>query len=445
MILRFLCGFAMLLSTWLGGKAYASEFLIGVTAHILGNHTDPALFIEHAQASGMNSIRVEPLWSAVEQEKGIYAFPPELMPLQEAVDRSVLRGFRPLVILNYGNQFYDRGSYPVSEEAQAAFARYAQYIATRLKGKVRIYEVWNEWNAGTGFPSPPPFDKSTSARHFARLVGAANAAIKQVDPDATVLIGGLGYRDLEWLLEVVGNAGAHYDGIAMHPYNFADGDGPSGDGNKPEEVARWLDNANERIFRKTGRLVPFYITEIGWPDHIGASGISQAAVAQYVARMLLLASSRAYVRGVWWYGYQDDGSDPHDPEHHFGLVNKEGVPKPALHALRATASLIKSADRPRSCQTDEFLSCLVFTGGDNRLTYVLWSPRNVELVVAVLSDGPSTDISAQAIITPADRRTLRTGSGSTGRIRVSGMPVVINGGGPDLRFEVASRVMSPAR
>ena len=66
------------------------------------------------------------------------------------VDQALQAHLQPLLILDYGNRFYDSGDKPASPQALSAFARYAAFVVLHFKGKVHMYEMWNEWNTTTG-------------------------------------------------------------------------------------------------------------------------------------------------------------------------------------------------------------------------------------------------------------------------------------------------------
>ncbi|WP_138100216.1 hypothetical protein [Klebsiella quasipneumoniae] len=55
-----------------------------------------------------------------------------------------------LLILNYGNKYYTPKGYPSDDEETEAFANYVDWVSKRYAGKVKYYEIWNEWLQGTG-------------------------------------------------------------------------------------------------------------------------------------------------------------------------------------------------------------------------------------------------------------------------------------------------------
>ncbi|HHQ4314589.1 TPA: cellulase family glycosylhydrolase, partial [Serratia fonticola] len=128
-------------------------------------------------------------WSKVERDKKEYSVYGNLTKTDHAFYNAHKYGLDGVLILDYGNKLYDGGGYPISEEGIAAFANYAAWTAARFKGKVKYFEVWNEWTNAT---SMGKFKKSIPpAEAYFNLVKATSQAIKKVNPSAIILAGSL--------------------------------------------------------------------------------------------------------------------------------------------------------------------------------------------------------------------------------------------------------------
>ena len=81
---------------------------------------------------------------------------------------------------------------------------------------------------------------------------------------------------------------------------------------------------------------PAMATETGYRTLAspGDGGISEAAAAIYIPR-LLLNNFSAGIGRTFLYEFMDGGTDPSDGEQHWGLVHHDGTPKPAYDAVRA--------------------------------------------------------------------------------------------------------------
>jgi hypothetical protein len=288
----------------------------------------------------VGSVRLDAPWKMIETAPSRYAIPTWL---DEAVDTARARGIEPLLILAYGHPLYG-GDKPRTPEAIAAFSGYAAFVVAHFKGRVRLYDLWNEWDAHTGGTN------EGNADDYVALARVAYPAIKAANGDAVVLSGGISSLGLGrgWVERFVALGGLDVvDGVSVHPYNF-DRAGAS----TPEAAIATLDRVHAALGAKPK---PIYVTEMGYPAYTGRGGVSAQAAALDLARFVLLASTRPYVAGVWWYCLRDQGKDRANKEHNFGVLDDAFAPKPAGNALRAAALLIRETGRFR----DE-------SGGDDR-------------------------------------------------------------------------------
>ncbi len=163
-------------------------------------------------------------------------------------------GFQSTVFANMDLPIWDNGKNGTPVNDDNYYALYVYKIATRLKGKIKFYEVWNEpgfdytGDKGAlfkGFPgnwwdnNPDPCDYKLRAPifNYIRLLRISYEVIKYVDPDAYVMTSGLGYASfLDAILRNTDNSdngkidathplkgGAYFDGIGFHSYPHFDG------------------------------------------------------------------------------------------------------------------------------------------------------------------------------------------------------------------------------
>ncbi|GLQ97895.1 cellulase family glycosylhydrolase [Dyella mobilis] len=319
--------FALALSLTQSAHARANDLEIGAVVHFSYEDANIPLIACLIRQTRLTSWRTSLVWAAVEREKGSYVLPPPFALVVEQARKARQQGLHPLLILDYGNELYEKGGLVTTEEARTGFANYAGWVATQMKGVVHHYEIWNEWNIGLGSTTRPRTIGSVDA--YAKLVRAAAAAIRAADPSAVVIAGGATNEDTHWF-EAFARTGAlsEIDGVSIHPYNY----GKPLWGHTPEAAMAWVDRTEQLLAKASGRPVDVYVTEIGWPTHVG--GYAEDTVADYLTRFMNLAKASGYVRGVWWYDLIDDGGDPENKEDRFGLYRQDGTPKPA--ALRMT-------------------------------------------------------------------------------------------------------------
>lgn len=356
------------------GCASAAPFLVGTSAHFESGKTEVEGFLVRSAQLGTNTFRTDLHWGSIEQTKGRLAFPAALAPLERAILATAAAGGAPLLILDYGNPFYDGGSFPLSDEAQAAFVRYVEFVVRRYQGKVRHYEVWNEWNIGLATGHPVPYTYPGSARDYARLLKKVYRAIKGIDPDAVVIAGAVANRDATWLQEMTAAADHHYDGISVHPYNYS----ARGASRSPEEAIAWVRQLRPNLPAAADGQPPLlFLTEMGWPNDAGQHGTDTETTAAWLARLYFLAKASGDIGGVWWYDYQDDGTEPLDPEHNFGLVTRRGAPKPAFFAMADVARLLVPVGPASSITLPQGLQAVRIGRQDGAsVTLALWSTRD---------------------------------------------------------------------
>jgi len=347
----FVCA---VLCAWSAGAAAETAnapFIVGIGRSIHDNDAATAAMF----ALGVQSVRVDAPWASIEVARGRYEIPAWL---ETAVDAARQHGVQPLLILEYGHPLYGTDK-PRTEVAIAAFAAYAAFVVKHFAGRVRLFDLWNEWDAHTGRTT------EGSADDYVALARRVYPAIKAANPDAVVLTGGITSFGLKrgWMERFFALGGAAFvDGVSLHPYNFDERTA-----NTPEAAIAELDRVNV-LAASAGRMLPIYVTELGYPTFTGRGGVSRETAAAYLARFVLLASTRPYVAGVWWYCLRDQGSDPANKEHNFGVLDSALRAKPAADALRSVSTLLAGVGR-FSAGADGRVSATTANGTEIALTW----------------------------------------------------------------------------
>ena len=117
---------------------------VGVNIHFTGQPTQD---LEGLARGGFGWIRMDFLWDAIEKTKGVYDF----SAYDSLLAGLTARHIKPLFILDYGNDLYEKGR-PRTPEARAAFARFAAAAVRHFRGKTILWEIWNEPNGGFWLP-----------------------------------------------------------------------------------------------------------------------------------------------------------------------------------------------------------------------------------------------------------------------------------------------------
>jgi len=233
-------------------------------------------------------------------------------------------------------------------------------LATRYRGRIRAYQVWNEPNLAREWGGKVPDPTA-----YAQMLRVCYAAIKAADPDAMVISAGLSptgtwndqARPEDWYLEtmyiVMGNSAGYFDVLGVHAPGFKSP--PERD---PAEVAANPDLGGQRAFafRRVEDLRTIMvkygdadkqvaILEFGWTsDPRPDSAYNWHAVSEQVKADYLVRAYR-YAKENWspWIGlmsliYICDHDWTPDDEQYWWAISDPGWPefrpRPAYTALK---------------------------------------------------------------------------------------------------------------
>ncbi|ROR98347.1 cellulase family glycosylhydrolase [Raoultella terrigena] len=333
--------FSFILITFLFYPLLAfSSMEVGVCTHFSRYKEEPSAYLNLLKEYGFTSFRDDYGWGGIEEEKSNYSVSNRLKKVDYAFANASKYGLSSMLILAYGNKNYDSGGYPLSPEAVEAFSNYAAWTAMRFKGKVKYYEVWNEWTNGTGVKRGNR--AIPSAEYYFNLVKETSIAIKRVDPSAIVIAGGFnslnginkknGLSGIAWFEKLFDLGVMKYiDGVSIHPYSFQL---PNISLKSAAGNIEQIDKFHNYFQEKYNVDIPVYLTEYGVPVYSGVGGTSESIAAFTIKNYVSEAKKRGYIKGVWLYDLVDDGSDTSNREHNFGLFRKNLQPKTSALELR---------------------------------------------------------------------------------------------------------------
>jgi len=278
-------------------------------------------------AAGFGWVRMDFGWGGIEREKGKYNFAEydRLMSELEAVH------ITPIFILDYSNRFYDNGQSPQSDEGREAFAKWAAAAVTHFKGKGIVWEMYNEPNIGFWKPRP-------DVQQYAKLALAVGKAIREAQPDEIYIGPGSSTIDMPFL-EACFKAGCleYWSAVSVHPYRQTD----------PETVTAEYRKLRELISRYAlaGRKIPIIFSEWGYSS--AWKNFDEQRQAKYLPRELMINALEGVPISIY-YDWHEDGTNPTDPEHHFGIVHFAAHPgaaelydaKPAYLAMKTFGSTL---------------------------------------------------------------------------------------------------------
>lgn len=235
-----------------------------------------------------------------------------------------------------------------------AWSNYVQTVAQRYKGKIRYWEVWNEPDlAGfCGF----------SAEEYIKIQQASFKAVKAADPQANVMTGGFATltdhpsrKDKQFHEKVLRQAKGSFDVHAYHEH----GDFTA--------YARLVDEILIPLRRATGTTVPWYANETAIYSMDGAEDFQ----AETLYKKLLYAWARGAI-GYTWYDLRNDGFDPKDAEHNFGMMTNDFYPKPVYPVYNALVTWFKGMKFDRQLEMGVNIWAFVFKNSD-RIIIPCWN------------------------------------------------------------------------
>jgi len=241
----------------------------------------------------------------------------------------------------------------------AQFTELMAFVSQRYAGKVQAWEIWNEQNLAH------EVNGNVRVADYFELLKAGFAGVRQGDPEALVVFGGLtpngvndssiAIDDLEYLNQIYqyqqGEVALYFDVMGMHV---------SSTHNPPDTM--WPDNPSDEegynddesfYFRRTEQLwevmlvngdsgKPVWITEFGWTTANQAAGYeygvnnTEDEVAEYLVRSFEIARTEwSFVTGMFvWTLNWTTLAPPDDEKYPWSAVNDDWSPRPAYEALR---------------------------------------------------------------------------------------------------------------
>ncbi|OGV64204.1 MAG: hypothetical protein A3K19_31500 [Lentisphaerae bacterium RIFOXYB12_FULL_65_16] len=220
----------------------------GVCAHISrgGEHPIAQRELALMKEAGIEWVRTDFDWAGVERKEGEWDF----ASLDETVAWAEAAGVQILPILDYDVKWAS----PAYKHLDK-WITYVRQVVTRYKDRIRVWEVWNEQNLDGAWRDKP------DAANYATLLKATYRTIKEIDPELTVLHGGLAGIPMDYI-EGIYKAGGKdaFDAMNVHPYRYPGSP-------ESQKLCEDLQKLRELMARYSDAAKPIWITEIGWPTH----------------------------------------------------------------------------------------------------------------------------------------------------------------------------------
>ncbi|WP_258535681.1 glycoside hydrolase family 5 protein [Bacillus sp. 03113] len=332
----------------------------GVNIHFTGNPIDITLLKD----AGFKYVRRDMFWSTIENNKSKFDF--KNTGYDQLTNSLIDNGITPYYILNYSNKLYEANSSIVTEKGRKAFCKFVEEATIRYKNKGIVWEIWNEPNGGFWEPKPN-YDE------YALLVEEVSKVIKKNDPSGIIVapaLAGLNKQSLDWLNEILKRGMINnIDALSVHPYR----------GYNPETVIQDYQSLRELITKYTKKKVPIISGEWGYSTGKGWAGLNltDQQQAEYAARMFLINHYEKIPISIW-YDWKDDGTNPNNGEHNFGLrENDVTKPKLSYYSVKALNKIFNGYKYNRRIYTgnnNDYV--LVFKNVDGKIRIASWTTEH---------------------------------------------------------------------
>lgn len=325
-------------------QAQAQPVEIGMTVHSRGADT-AAIREQFDVMAAMNVtwVRVDIDWSVAEAERGQYNWDyPDTI-----VTEAAARGMKVLAVISSSPGWARPSTQGGSDnryarpEHMSEWASFTRAVTERYASRgVHAWQIWNEPNASKFWPPRPDHNE------YGTLFWVAAEAIRDIDQQATILIGGLAPKfhvpDAEiapsiYLEHLYQNGAVKLaDGIAVHPYTYPVL--PTGTPQRAIDGFKDLPGLRAVMAKHGDGGKKIWITEFGAP-----TGTAPWAVSDNAQATALLQARRQVAKWDWagpliYYELVDGGTDPTDAEQNFGVLRQDLSPKPSADALMGLAS-----------------------------------------------------------------------------------------------------------
>ena len=253
---------------------------------------------------------------------------------------------------------------PIAQDKLDEFGVFLSQLVDRYKDKVTYWELWNEPDVDPDLvPAGSPFgcwgdedDEFYGGGYYAEMLKVAYPRIKQADPGAQVLLGGLlldcdplnycpNEKSAKFLTGVLqNNGGSYFDGVSYHAFDYYLG-----------EKGKFFNEKWQSSWDTTGpvgiakaKYLHSVLTAAGYPDKYllnteasvfctsGCDAVFETTKASYLAQSFSSAFDTGVRANVWFASLS--GFNNTD------LLNSDLTPKPAYHAYQFAQSKLHAAE-----------------------------------------------------------------------------------------------------
>jgi cellulase (glycosyl hydrolase family 5) len=227
------------------------------------------------------------------------------------------------------------------------FAEFMTQLVGRYKDRIHSWEIWNE-------PDNPYYWRGSTGQ-FAALLRAGANAVRQTDPTANIVMGGLAWNP-EFLEAIVSDPAAISNVNVINLHNYYETWASEPLERIPEYVGRAADLLRHYHCRQS-----LWMAEVGYSDFRRGDFVSgqyfayfanehtPQAQAESLFRVLTLAMASGNISLIAWYRIHDLPAAQEvigdENNRHLGVLDNRNQMKPALRSLFFFNSLFANGFR----------------------------------------------------------------------------------------------------
>jgi hypothetical protein len=329
---------ALVLGGALAATALAPSSEGAETGVVLTSASTPRSTARAVRRLGTRWVRVFLLWQDFEPQRGVFST--EEFAAFDTLFARLPPGTKVLADVVDTPRWETGSSNPHAPPASdAEYASFVQALAHHFASRVAAYELWNEEDAPAWWVGAP------DPAGYSALLRAAYPAIKAVEPNATVVLGGLTGNDYRFLEGVYAAGGkGFFDAVGVHTDTACDVLPPSAyvrdlDGRIDPDAFLGYREVHATMLAH-GDDKPIWMTELSWRTtrsvcREGAfagkkpEGVSERRQAAYLKQGYHCLAQDPYVQVALWFDLKDEGSV------RSGLIRANGRRKPSFGAMRS--------------------------------------------------------------------------------------------------------------
>jgi hypothetical protein len=303
------------------------------------------------KTNNIHALRIAFGWDSIEPERGRY----DWTFWDEFIQGANHLGIRLIPYVCYTPKWAssDEGTnfWRAPPKSPEDLKQFLSTIVNRYKSSIHSWEIWNE-------PDNPAY-WSGSVGEFAALLKAGSQGVRESDPKAKVVSGGIAWN-LDFLRQLFEEHGVSpfVDVVNVHNYNETWAA-------EPLEKVYDVVNRTKDLVTLHGNNQAVWLAEVGYSDYRKGRYVSDIYTARFafehtpeyqavsIGRAITQAAASGDVSLVAWYRIHDL---PQQQEvigdvnnRHLGVLTTNEIPKPALEALRFFSFLfsgpVRSVDR----------------------------------------------------------------------------------------------------